>query len=140
MSRTGRPPHSGRSAGGGGTIHGVGVDVVDLARFETTLTRTPELTTRLFTTAEAGLSLESRAGRFAAKEAFVKALRAPSGMSWQDVEVATDEHGAPSFLLHGAAASRVAELGLTMHLSISHDTSVATAFVVAETTGTGRAG
>lgn len=113
-------------------IHGVGVDVVDLARFETTLTRTPEIVARLFTSAEAALSLESRAGRFAAKEAFVKALRAPAGMSWQDIEVVTDEHGAPSFRLHGAAATRVAELGLTLHLSIAHDTSVATAFVVAE--------
>lgn len=113
-------------------IHGVGVDVVDLARFEATLARTPETAARLFTAGESGLSLESRAGRFAAKEAFVKALREPTGMSWRDVEVVTDEHGAPSFRLHGAAADRVIALGVRLHLSISHDTSVATAFVVAE--------
>ena len=116
-------------------IHGVGVDVVDLARFEATLTRTPETAARLFTAGESGLPLESRAGRFAAKEAFVKALRAPSSLSWQDVEVITDEHGAPTFRLQGAAADRVAELGVRLHLSISHDTSVATAFVVAELVG-----
>jgi holo-[acyl-carrier protein] synthase len=115
------------------TIWGVGVDVVDLARFEESLKRTPELRSRLFTDAEGILSLESLAGRFAAKEAFVKALRAPAGMSWQDIEVVTDPQGAPSFTLHGAAAARTKELGITgTHLSISHDTSVATAFVVAE--------
>jgi holo-[acyl-carrier protein] synthase len=115
------------------TIWGVGVDVVDLARFEKSLERTPELRSRLFTDAEAALSLESMAGRFAAKEAFVKALKAPAGMSWQDIEVVTDPQGAPSFSLHGAAEARTRELGITgTHLSISHDTSVATAFVVAE--------
>ena len=115
------------------TIWGVGVDVVDLARFEKALERTPELSARLFTEAEAALSLESMAGRFAAKEAFVKALKAPAGMSWQDIEVVTDPQGAPSFALHGAAVARTRELGITgTHLSISHDTSVATAFVVAE--------
>ena len=115
------------------SILGVGVDVVDLARFEETLERTPEMRSRLFTDAEAALSLESMAGRFAAKEAFVKALRAPAGMSWQDIEVVTDQAGAPSFSLHGAAAARSKELGIiATHLSISHDTSVATAFVVVE--------
>lgn len=113
-------------------IHGIGVDVVDLARFARTLERTPEVGSRLFTAAEATLSLESRAARFAAKEAFVKALRTPAGMSWQDVEVVTDAAGAPSFRLHGAAERRVVELAATLHLSLSHDTSVATAFVVAE--------
>ena len=54
-------------------------------------------------------------------------------MSWQDIEVVTDKAGAPSFSLHGAAVTRTRELGITgTHLSISHDTSVATAFVVAE--------
>ena len=116
-----------------GRIWGAGVDVVDLARFARTLERTPELRSRLFTEAEATLSVESMAGRFAAKEAFVKALKAPAGMSWQDIEVVTDSVGAPSFALHGAARARARELGITAtHLSISHDTSVATAFVVAE--------
>jgi holo-[acyl-carrier protein] synthase len=54
-------------------------------------------------------------------------------MSWQDIEVVTDPAGAPSFALHGAAEARAKEIGITAtHLSISHDTSVATAFVVAE--------
>jgi len=118
---------------GAGRIWGVGVDVVDLARFRATLERTPELRSRLFTEAEAQLSLESMAGRFAAKEAFVKALKAPAGMSWQDIEVVTDAAGAPSFELRGAARDRANDIGIReAHLSISHDTTVATAFVVVE--------
>ncbi|NRQ49749.1 holo-ACP synthase [Aeromicrobium stalagmiti] len=114
-------------------ILGIGVDVVDLARFAATLERTPTLRNRLFTPGEIDLPLESLAGRFAAKEAFVKALRAPAGMSWQDIEVVNDPQGAPGLRLQGAALDRATELGVTTaHLSISHDTTVATAFVVAE--------
>lgn len=114
-------------------ILGIGVDVVDLARFATSLERTPTLRTRLFTPAEADLPIESLAGRFAAKEAFVKAMSAPAGMSWQDIEVVTGVEGQPSLHLRGAALDRATERGMTTaHLSISHDTIVATAFVVAE--------
>ena len=114
-------------------ILGIGVDVVDLKRFFETIERTPELRTRLFTEAERDLPAESLAGRFAAKEALAKAMGAPSGLSWQDFEIVNDAQGAPSFKLHGAAPERIAGLGIeTIHLSISHDTSVATAFVVTE--------
>lgn len=114
-------------------IHGIGVDVVDLARFAQTLERTPEVATRLFTPAERDLSTERLAARFAAKEACVKALRGAAGLSWQDIEVVLDDGGAPDLVLAGAAAARAAELGVTtLHVSLSHDTSVATAFVVAE--------
>lgn len=115
------------------TIYGIGVDVVDIPRFAATLERTPTMRDRLFTAREIEGRLESLAGRFAAKEAFVKALRAPAGMSWQDIEVVNDAQGAPALQLTGAALDRVTELAITAtHLSISHDTSVATAFVVAE--------
>ena len=115
------------------SILGIGVDVVDIARFSDSMDRTPTLRSRLFTPAEVNLPLESLAGRFAAKEALAKAMRAPSGLSWQDFEVANDAQGAPQFVLHGAAPERLKALGIvTVHLSISHDTTVATAFVVAE--------
>lgn len=115
------------------SVYGIGVDVVDIARFQQTLQRQETMLARLFTSAESTLELDSLAGRFAAKEAFVKALRAPAGMSWQDVEVVSEHSGAPNFALHGAAQQRVNELGITrLHVSISHDSTVATAFVVAE--------
>ena len=114
-------------------IVGIGVDVVDLARFAATLERTPTMRQRLFTPAEADLPIESLAARFAAKEALAKAMGAPSGLSWQDFEVVHNDQGAPEFRLHGAAPDRVAALGIeTIHLSLSHDVSIATAFVVAE--------
>lgn len=115
------------------SIVGIGVDVVDLERFATSLERTPTLRSRLFTPAEAELPLESLAGRFAAKEALAKAMGAPAGLSWLDFEVVSSPQGAPSFVLHGAAPERLEALGIgTIHLSISHDVSIATAFVVAE--------
>lgn len=114
-------------------VHGVGVDVVDLARFAESLERTPTMKTRLFTDAERELPLESLAGRFAAKEALAKAMGSPAGLSWTDFEVVNNTHGAPEFRLLGAAPGRLRELGIeTIHLSISHDTTIATAFVVAE--------
>ena len=114
-------------------IVGVGIDVVDVTRFEAALRRTPDVSARLFVAAEASRPVASLAARFAAKEALAKAMGAPSGLSWQDFEVVHDEQGAPRFALHGAAPERVAALGVeTIHLSISHDTIVATAFVVAE--------
>ena len=58
-------------------IIGVGTDVVEIARMERSLERTPTLRDRLFTPAEAALPLESLAARFAAKEAIAKALGAP---------------------------------------------------------------
>jgi holo-[acyl-carrier protein] synthase len=112
------------------SIVGIGVDVVDLARFRATLERTPSVRERLFTPAEAALPVESLAARFAAKEALMKALRVPVALPWHDIEVASDEVDAPVFVLRGHAAERVG--GHRTHVSLSHDTSVATAFVVVE--------
>ena len=84
-------------------IVGVGTDLVEVARFEASLERTPTLRERLFTPAEAALPLESLAARFAAKEALAKALGAPAGLSWHDAEVVDDEDGRPrsSLARHG---------------------------------------
>jgi len=112
------------------TIWGIGVDVVDLARFRDTLERTPGVRERLFTPAEAALSVESLAARFAAKEALMKALRVPAALPWHDIEVTSDDVDAPVFVLRGHAAEQVGSR--RTHVSLSHDTSVATAFVVVE--------
>ncbi len=114
-------------------IIGVGTDVVDLARLERSLERTPTLRDRLFTPGEAGLPLESLAARFAAKEALAKALGAPGDLSWHDAEVVTDVSGWPSFELRGSVAARAEQLGVErVHVSLSHDAGVAVAFVVLE--------
>lgn len=114
-------------------IAGIGVDVVDLARFERAVARTPRLKERLFAESERGLPLRSLAGRFAAKEALMKALGDATGVTWHDMEVVSDAEGNPSMRLTGAAAEIAARRGITdIHLSMSHDAGVAIAQVVAE--------
>ena len=114
-------------------IAGIGIDVVDLARFERAVARTPRLKERLFAEGERDLPLRSLAGRFAAKEALMKALGDATGVRWHDMEVVADEEGNPSMVLSGAAAALAARRGITtVHLSMSHDAGVAIAQVVAE--------
>jgi holo-[acyl-carrier protein] synthase len=119
-------------------IVGIGVDVVDLARFERALDRTPGLRDRLFAKAEQQsgdrvLSLRSLAGRFAAKEALIKALGDSTGIRWHDMQVVAAPDGNPHFQL-GGAAQRVADTAgvRAVHVSMSHDAGVAIAYVVAE--------
>jgi holo-[acyl-carrier protein] synthase len=114
-------------------ILGVGIDVVDVARFAVTLERTPALRSRLFTPAEAARPLASLAARFAAKEALAKALGAPSGLNWLDAEVQTDDTGRPTLVMNGTVAARAAEVGVAWsHVSLSHDAGIASAVVVLE--------
>ena len=114
-------------------IIGIGVDVVDLARFERAVGRTPGLRERLFTPAERVLPLRSLAGRFAAKEALIKALGDSSGVTWQDMEIVSDGLRNPSFALHNAVAAIAEARGISaVHLSMSHDAGVAIAYVIAE--------
>ncbi|WP_165068852.1 holo-ACP synthase [Marisediminicola senii] len=119
-------------------IVGIGVDVVDLVRFERAASRTPRLLPRLFSageleTPQRTLSLRSLAGRFAAKEAFIKAIGHSDGVQWHDMRVVSDDHGNPSFELHGAAAAIASQRGIgSIHLTMSHDAGIAIAWVVAE--------
>lgn len=114
-------------------IVGIGVDVVDIARFEVSLGRTPGMAQRLFTAAEQTLPVHSLAARFAAKEALAKALRAPTGLAWTDAEVVTGADGAPSLTVNGSVAAAAAALGVRRwHLSLAHDGGIATAIVIAE--------
>jgi len=117
-------------------IAGIGIDIVDLARFERAVSRTPRLKERLFAESERGLPLRSLAGRFAAKEALMKALGEATGVRWHDMEVVADAEGNPSMVLTGAAAEIAARRGITsVHLSMSHDAGVAIAQVVVEAGG-----
>lgn len=114
-------------------IVGVGVDVVDLARFERALDRTPRLRDRLFTTEERALPVRSLASRFAAKEALLKALGDTVGARWHDMRVVSDAEGNPDLVVSGRVAEIAAARGIaTLHVSLSHDAGVAIAFVVAE--------
>ena len=114
-------------------IVGVGVDLVDIVRFEETLRRTPGVRERLFTPAERDLPVRSLAARFAAKEALAKALGAPAGLAWHDAEIRRTESGRPQLAVRGTVAEAAARLGVhSWQVSLSHDGGTAVAVVVAE--------
>ena len=114
-------------------IVGIGVDLVDIPRFERTIERTPQLLPRLFSEAEQRLKPHSQAARYAAKEALIKALGGSDGVHWTEIEIASEASGRPVFSLCGSTAAVVAERGITaLHLSLSHDAGLATAYVIAE--------
>ena len=111
-------------------IDGIGIDVVDIARFQESLERTPGLKDRLFTNLERDKGIASLAARFAAKEALAKALHVPAGLNWQDCEVVNLDNGRPVFLFRNQIADLID--GANVHLSISHDAGIASAMVVIE--------
>jgi holo-[acyl-carrier protein] synthase len=115
-------------------ILGVGVDTVQLSRFEAKLTETPRLKDRLFLDIETvDASVQTLAGRFAAKEAVIKALAGDSGLEWHGIEIGKESSGKPVVWLHGSTAKIALQAGIRkFHLSISHDGDNAVAFVVAE--------
>jgi holo-[acyl-carrier protein] synthase len=120
-------------------IRGVGVDLCPVSRVTRILARHPgRFEERVFTPSERAYC-ESRAvpaqhfaARFAAKEAALKALGAPTGLSWHELEVVA-MGGAPRLALHGAAAAAATALGVRRaHLSLSHAGDSAVAVVVLE--------
>jgi holo-[acyl-carrier protein] synthase len=116
---------------------GIGVDVVEVARFAELLRRQPRLESRLFTEGErrdAQGQVERLAARFAAKEATLKAFGVGLGaMKWHEMEVVRASTGAPSLTLHGAARALGEARGVRdVLLSQSHTDKTATAFVVAQ--------
>ena len=114
-------------------IVGIGIDVVEIARFRQALDRTQGLADRLFCERERGLPMRSLAARFAAKEALAKALGAPRGLSWTDAEVVTGPDGRPELEVSGTVAEAGARRGVRRwHVSLSHDGDLATAVVIAE--------
>jgi holo-[acyl-carrier protein] synthase len=123
-------------------IAGVGVDLVDIPRFRDLMARRgPAAVARFYTAGEAercGASrspVESFAARFAAKEAFFKALGTGWGRGgrWTEVEVVSAASGAPSLRLAGRAAEIAAQRGIVrIHLSLTHTEETAAAFVVLE--------
>jgi holo-[acyl-carrier protein] synthase len=114
-------------------IVGIGVDLVDVARFETAIANTPKLKDRLFTEGEKSLNSYSLAARFAAKEALMKAVGKAQGLSFQEVQIVKDEFGKPSFELSGSSEKTVLDKGISsLHLSLSHDGQMAIAYVIAE--------
>lgn len=122
-------------------VIGIGTDIVECLRIAQMIERHGELfVQRVYTTHEMlycqsrKLSTQHFAGRWAAKEAVLKALGTGwiKGISWRDVEVRNNGGGKPLIQLHGGAKERAAAIGLDQILiSISHCRSYATAYALA---------
>ncbi|MDD5308098.1 MAG: holo-ACP synthase [Deltaproteobacteria bacterium] len=121
-------------------ILGIGIDVCPVERMRDVLARHGDLfKKRVFTdrelerAGEGRVSTERLAARFAAKEAAIKALRAPAGLVWKDLEVVSATDGAPALALHGRAAEAASAMGVVRQtLSLSHAGGIAVAVVVLE--------
>jgi holo-[acyl-carrier protein] synthase len=119
---------------------GIGIDVVHVDRIRHWLT-VPGLAERFFHPEELVAARErgrgsahSLAARFAAKEAFGKALGTGlSGLSLRDIQVANRRDGRPEMVLHGSALARLREGGgARVHLSLTHESDNAIAVVAIE--------
>ena len=124
-------------------IKGIGNDIIEIARVERALKRTPRMAQRLFTDEERAYCertarpAQHYAGRFAAREAVLKALGTgfSQGIGLKDVSVTRDESGRPQVLLAGRAAEVAAEQGvleIALSLSFTRDTPVANAVAMTE--------
>jgi holo-[acyl-carrier protein] synthase len=123
-------------------IVGLGVDICEIARMERALSRHPTMRQRVFTPEEIaycdgkGRPAESFAGRFAAREAVIKALGGYRGRHWQDISVTRRPSGAPAIALAGNAKRRADALGVTgVHITFTHEKTNAVAFALAVTDG-----
>jgi len=123
-------------------ITGLGMDLVRIDRVWAVLERKRERAlARFFTPAEAERCQASRhppesfAARFAAKEAFFKALGTGWGIggAWTEVEVVNAESGAPTLRLSGRAAELAAARGADrVHVTLTHSDDIAAAVVILE--------
>jgi len=121
-------------------IVGIGVDLTPIDRMGKAMSNHPErLEARLFTDGERAYCrkmaepMQHFAARFAAKEAILKALSVPEGLSWHELEVVSEDGGAPRIVLRGRAAEAAQAAGVRkLHLSLTHAGGQAMAFVVAE--------
>ena len=115
----------------------IGIDIVSLERFRASVGNGRFLN-RVFTRSELGYSSKKRnphrhlAGRFAAKEAFLKALRTgfSKGIRWKDIEVLNGAAGEPLIKAHSRAKGLLK--GRRPFVSISYSREVAAAFVAIE--------
>ncbi|MCP4462848.1 MAG: holo-[acyl-carrier-protein] synthase [Planctomycetaceae bacterium] len=120
---------------------GIGTDIIEVARIGEMIEKHDELfLRRVYTPLEIEYcggrksALQHYAGRWAAKEAALKALGTgwSRGIKWTDMEVSNLMGGKPELRIHGVASDIAEEMGIQeMQISISHCQSYAVAYVIA---------
>lgn len=120
----------------------LGVDIIELSRIEAAVSRWGDrFLRRIYTEGELQFSksrIPQLAGRFASKEAVMKALGTGTrGVSWREIEVVRARGQAPQIVLQGRAANRAQQMGIyRFSISISHSRDYAIAMVIGETNET----
>lgn len=123
-------------------IFGIGIDITEVLRIQNQITKASNsFIKRVFTEKEIAYcesklrnKAQNYAARFAAKEAFFKAIGTGwrNGLSWKDIEVVNDELGKPNIVLYGKSKRFIEENMLKIHISLSHIKDMAVAVVILE--------
>ena len=103
--------------------------MVDLQRFTLTSV-TPNFKNKYFSENEASLPIQSLAGRFAAREAFYKALQNPELFNWEDIEIINETNGKPKFIFYNSLKEFCSTKKI--HLTITHSPEFAISVVIIE--------
>jgi holo-[acyl-carrier protein] synthase len=123
-------------------IYGIGTDMIETARVKKSMETIGGFREKIFGEAEIGYceskanKYEHYAGRFAAKEAFMKAIGTGwrNGIAFREIEIVNDGLGKPGLKLSGKALGFTRDNGIgRSQISISHIKDMATAIVVLET-------
>ncbi|MFZ1731523.1 MAG: holo-ACP synthase [Bacteroidota bacterium] len=123
-------------------MYGIGTDIIEVARVNRSVSRESGFRERVFTANEIAYCEQTAqkalhyAARFAAKEAFLKAM----GTGWagplqfHEIELTNNPEGKPAIVLHGKTKAYVEAQGITaIHVSMSHVKEMASAIVVLQT-------
>ena len=120
-------------------ILGVGTDIIEIDRIKNAIDNTPGFLEKVFTEREVEelskntLRVESVAGNFAVKEAVSKAVGTGiRGFSFRDIEVYRDELGKPKVRVSSKIEEVIKSKDYLFNVSISHNKTMAIAFVVLE--------
>lgn len=120
-------------------ILGIGTDIFEIERMKIRLEKQPSFIEGIFTENEINYCNQYKnkaqrfAARYAAKEAFLKALGTGwrNGITFKDIDIINDDLGKPEIFLSGIAKQIADKLKVTdIHLSMSHTENIANAFVI----------
>lgn len=122
-------------------VYGIGIDMIEVERVQHNISKDAGFKEMIFSAAEMeyceakATKYEHYAARFAAKEAFFKALGSgwAEGTHFNEVEILPSANGRPQLVLSGQTKQTIAALGrFTFSVSLSHLKTIATAIVIIE--------
>lgn len=122
-------------------IFGIGIDIIEVNRVKKLVEKDDHSLQKIFTPKEIAYcrklpqGAESFAGRFAVKEAFLKAMGTgwSEGLKFSEIETLNDQRGNPEITLYGQTKEHFENQSLSLaHVSIAHLREYATAIVVLE--------